>query len=497
MSYFKISLAASTALTLSLTAAFADNNSTSLSQIGLGNDALITQSGNDNAAGSDTTVSSTYGVAENSILQEGDNNNLNIVQSGDSNLLGAQKNWSGTVVEANNFMQIGDNNDLEATQSGDGNAFQNFSQTANSPTTTDTNKVKVEQSGDNNLIAATNTGSKQVYTGSGDANEIDILQSGNDNAVRRMEQTGNGNELNIRMSGERNNINYAYQFAKSGESVANNYALVIMSGNDNGHGALTDDFSGAPGALASRIGQRGLDNRITLDFAGDMNDYGTVQNGERNRATGIVITGDQNSLGVNQYGSDNRIALSTVAGDGNSIGFRQIGSNNEAAADIVGNLNRSLIEQVGSDNDSGLWVVGDRNTAKLMVGINSDSNYLRGQQRYGNDNTMTVNVTGDNNNNSGSFFTDAALSARNDANAVTGLTFGRGDLWQHGSDNELTLNINGDNNLFAALQQGSNNAIVGSMSGGHSNQAVVAQLGNSNMASFSQVGSFNNIGITQ
>ena len=475
-----------TALTALGSVAMADTNTTYLSQNGTSNDALVVQAGDNNTAGT---------TSANSMLQDGDDNNLDVSQSGDNNRAGS----------GNEFIQTGKSNIADLDQSGDNNRANRLRQTATATTTAaSTNIANMTQSSNNNLIDRVD----QRFSGTGTeaVNTLDILQAtGDGNVVSYAWQLGLGNNTDIQQTGENNAVS-TFQYGTGPTGYSNgtfNDISVVMSGDNNGRGSLTGDYSGAETAFSAGAGgapwsvglrsatvtQRGNFNEASLDIMGNDNDFGVHQRGDSNDSLGIVITGDLNSFSSDQVGDLNVISLSTVTGDMNSIGFVQEGNNNLASADVIGDMNRARLMQTGNDNDTSLWVDGNSSTAALDV--TGDSNVLRAQQRWGDSNTMTVNLYGSFNNNSGSFFTDDALSARNDANAVTGLTFGRGRLWQHGTGNELTLDVGAlgagsDSNLFATLQQGDNNVIVGSISGGNNNQAVVAQLGSFNTTNFSQ-----------
>jgi hypothetical protein len=389
-----------------------------------------------------------------------------------------------------------------------------------SVSTTDTNIADIEQSSDGNTVAIVH----QRYSGTNEsANNLNILQAtGDDNKVGYAWQLGTGNSTDIEQTGTGNSVD-TFQYgtkASHFSNGSNNDISVVMSGDDNGNGSLTGGYSGAetaysagavggPWSVGLRSGtvtQRGDNNEASLDLAGNKNQFGVHQLGEGNDSLGIMITGDENSFSSDQVGNFNQISLATVTGWYNSIGFVQEGDYNLGSADISGDNNRSLISQTGNNNDTELFVNGDLNTADLVV--TGDRNLLRAQQGYpggtGDGNTMTVTVFGDDNNNTAATgnFTGDALSARNDANDVTGQPFGKGRLWQHGSNNDMTILVGSvgspsNENIFAALQQGDGNMINGSISDGSSNQAAVAQLGSNNSTTFTQSGSFNSLGVTQ
>ena len=107
MKVARIVLAGTTALTLSMTAASANENKAHLHQDGANNSALVTQSGNRNAAGAD-------GLA---MTQQGFLNQLTILQSGDRNKIGLE---GGGIVQDNGY-DIGTTFVIDITQSSNRN----------------------------------------------------------------------------------------------------------------------------------------------------------------------------------------------------------------------------------------------------------------------------------------------------------------------------------------------------------------------------------------
>lgn len=470
----KLLLTSTAAVALGVTAAAADSNNAYTSQSGTNNAALLQQTGANN----------TVGRGSDPATQSGTANDLDIIQSGDNNAIGAGEQG------------------LNQDALGVGIAAS-----------ADTNIANIEQSSNFNRVVSV----QQRYSGTtAPANNLNILQTGGDNnTVKYAWQLGVGNTTTIEQSGTNNGVDtFQYGTGPTGSSngTGNTISVNISGDNNNGSNALTGDYSGSRTSLsaggppwsvglrAATVTQRGNDNDASIDISGNDTAFGINQKGNSNDALGVVITGDENSFSSDQFGNFNTISLSTVSGFDNSIGFVQEGNSNMAMANVGGDFNRARLKQTGNFNDTELWVDGNTNTAALDV--TGDSNVLYGQQRFGDNNTMTVNLYGDNNNNAGYNFSGDALSARDDANNATSLVFGKGRLWQHGSNNAITLDVgsvggDSDNNLFAVLQQGSDNAVNGSISGLGNNQAAVAQLGSNNATTFSQMGSFNNLGVTQ
>jgi hypothetical protein len=459
----KITLVASTALTLSMGSAFADGNDAYIAQYGAGNNALIQQPGNNNDAGKSsaklTQITSPWG----------DGNDLDIMQSGNGNEIG----MSG-------FVQTSGN--------------QN------------SNKADITQSSNNNKVGRVLQTTGGFGGGFQSGNDLTILQEGgNNNAVNEVYQTrigkyGNIADVTMTGAGGRNTIDVISQYTQ-GNSGENRITATI-SGRNNGNGFLSGN-AWTSGAGSNDLIQGKLsfsaqgENSIDLQISGDRNQFGVTQYGTKNDVGTLSISGNSNQLGIVQDGISNLVTVADISGNYNNIGIKQLGNDNYTLALVNQNANDVYLEQIGNLNEISYEADGNRNDATItMLG---DENFVDAEQRFGNANYMDVEINGSNNNNLSPAmnFTGDALTARNVGDADTGQVFGKGRLWQHGTDNSLILTVSSDSNLFATLQRGDHNAIVGKVSGGSYNMAVVYQNGNGNAANFTQVGSNNNVGILQ
>ncbi|WP_412504382.1 hypothetical protein [Roseovarius sp. SYSU LYC5161] len=535
MKLSKLLLTSTTALGLSMTAAVADNNEALLNQDGADNSAIIDQS-----AATNSTAGVHGGSNPNSeINQDGDDNDLDFTQIGDSNSIGT----------GDAFVQDGNQNSANVTQDGDGNNFTYMIQRGGAASSL-SNQLDLMQDGDNNRTKEV----RQTLSGGSTPNTMSITQDGNDLvAGGRLRQNGNGNSLTIDQSGTNNRIapannivgapsaspaysslnqdgkNNSMNLTQSGTNNEVRQAQQIgdsnttnadISGMDNGIDPLTTSSatrvptsltsriypgaSGESGAMAGALDQFGNGNNVDLMITGNSNAYGTLQMGDDNLAVNMMVTGDDNSIGVGQYGNRNEIDLAVVDGDENSIGFNQDGDDNFASADVDGRRNNSLIGQDGDRNTTYLEVSGTSNEASLKV--TGNDNYLNANQA-GRRHEMDVDFQGDDNNNfpTANALSGSALIARDFVRAngdPVAASFRQGDLIQRGNSSNtptlLTLTgVNADKSSFAMYQEGTANTIVGSISNGSYNQAVVGQIGSFNSASFSQTGSGNNVGIMQ
>src|SRR6056297_1243649 len=209
-----------TALGLSMSAVLADDNNAYLDQAQSGgtgsNEALITQSGSGNDAGSETSEL-TQTASSNS------NNDLDILQSGDDNEIGL-------------------------------NGFSQLSQYASSP---DGNTATITQSSNNNIVGKVTQKNRFGGAVGATANSLIIVQeTGDDNVITEVSQDkhkgGSGNMADITMSGASNTISSVVQAVTGGE--AGNTMDVTISGDDNGRGTLSG-LAAASGAMTSALKQ--------------------------------------------------------------------------------------------------------------------------------------------------------------------------------------------------------------------------------------------------
>ncbi|OWU84478.1 hypothetical protein ATO6_12355 [Oceanicola sp. 22II-s10i] len=448
MTILKNALAASTAIGLLASPAFAANdNDAFLSQSGDDNTASIVQSGNGNAAG----------TAARNVRQNGDNNELDILQSGNGNKAGAT---------GDGFNQSFNRNKLLVTQSGNDNETKQILQRASFHSVV-SNDLTIMQSSDDNFIGVVNQDIEGNITDPADGNIASITQQvGDGNDVQRLEQLGRNNDATILQSGTGNTILAVQQGDVYGGSTENNDdGLVSISqvGANNfidtveqfgsGHSAIlsiTGDSNGtsgfssgkaaeAAGAFNASSQQFGVGNSVQMTILNaSSNQFGFYQDGTGNMAVNILITGDANELGVHQTGTDNSLDLGTIAGMENIVGLIQNGSGNVASLDVIGDQNGGYNAFTGAD--------------AIAVGL-----------------TMP------------------------------------GLMEQIGTNNQIAMSVSGTGNVFAFYQEGASlatggNTIVGSQdnsAGGAYNQAAVMQVGDGNAANFTQIGGGNVAGISQ
>ncbi|WP_299558049.1 hypothetical protein [uncultured Sulfitobacter sp.] len=438
MSASKFILASSTALTLSMSAAFAaDGNQAYLDQTGNDHSALITQSdGDSNVAGTDT-----QNVTQNGFL-----NQLTILQSGDGNSIGEGANANAAVdgviqqMNGSNPRAGAVGNDLSVTQTSDDNTVGAVSQTGSTTGVLKGNTAQIAQGdaagdGDGNTV-----GDVTQIKGSSARNELTVSQTGNNNMLASVRQLNR----------------------KGGTAANDNEASVTMTGDNNGNGALTG-FALSSGATSSNVIQGLRTSPIESSAWGS--------------AADIIITGDDSEFGVTQVGGYNSIGTLTIGGNRNQVGTYQIGTSN-----LI-----SVVGVSGDDNNIGMRQDGFSNTGS--VDVTAGNGNVVGTDQTGSDNSVTVTIIG-NDNGAPDLFSGNA--------ATLGLT--EGLLVQDGLSNIATLDVGGlsasNNNLFAMAQIGDDNIANGKQDG-VSNQAALTQDGGNNVGVFSQNGTGNNAAISQ
>ena len=409
MKIARIVLAGTTALTLSMTAASANENRAYLDQNGANNSALVTQSGHRNAAGAD-------GLA---MTQQGFLNQLTILQSGDRNKIGLE---GGGIVQDNGY-DIGTTFVIDITQSSNRN---------------EVGAIKQFASGD---------------ASSGLRNSAVINQGGLGNnrvgSVYQERKSSGKNMLTVEQTGFGDRLETVYQRSNTGENSPNQIN-VTMSGLGNGtvtagnrifDGGLSG-FAAGSGAQASSLKQGDLDqtsrgNKITLVVTGVSNDFGVTQNGRDNTVGTLNLGGVTNELGINQHGNNNTIGLAAVDGVSNNIGISQLGDTHNATVSVVGSFNQMGVLQSDTSNSATV----------LITGVN---------------NGLAPNLWGTA-NWSGSALEVASLNPMLD----------RGMLKQIGESNLASLTVTGNSNAFGVLQHGNSNTLTGVQDGSYNQAAVV------------------------
>lgn len=524
---FRFFLTTSSALGLLATAAVAGSeNAAFLEQLGSGNAAQVTQSGDNND----------FGNGPNVATQAGDSNDFNITQSGDFNQVGTSTFGSAPGVD-----QMGDRNQLAVSQSSDHNFINVVQQTGIVGASATSNSLTITQ-GASHASYPTQSGPRwgnvvsrveQVNTGSGtsaaETNTVTIFQDRSTaggpfglgpntigapvglNYADRFRRTGlgvyqkgTGHMAALYQSGERNTIRTVKQFgvknqasvkqlqidpvsANDGNNVTfvfqtsfgytrGNTARVWQEGRRNGRSSFTTGgYAAAPGIGNAMIRQIGADNFIDYKAVGDDNKFGFHQYGTGNSVGLATFIGNSNELGAAQNGADNQLLLTPVVGDNNNIGLSQSGTANLTTIALASGSNANALSswQTGTST-ARLTIAGDNNLADVtQIGRNTGAGF-----------GVTLKITG-NSNGRGVLAGNAG---------TLGLFSGR--VRQDGNDNAFSASITGIDNQYAAAQFGNDNAITASVFGDENDHAI-RQNGNGNSAALGQNGFNNTAGIIQ
>ena len=364
------------------------------------------------------------------------------------------------------------------------------------------NNLDILQSGDNNEIGVVDL-SQLTQNGNSDGNSADLTQKSSGNVVGKVDQRDRfggapnapGNILTIVQGAandglsDGNTINTVTQDKHKGTG---NTANVSMSGANNTINKITQVSTGGEGVNTLDVDISGSNNgNGTLSgFAASsgatsselLQGYADVNGGNADKggnSANLVISGNGNQFGVTQEFFDNSVGTLTIAGDNNQLGVAQVGNTNTVSiATIAGDGNDIGVEQLGTTNTASVSVLQDNNAFGVL--------------QNGSTNDADVSVDG---NGNGSTSTTPTLSG--DALTAAGASLVQAGLVeQQGNDNVVTASFTGDNNLFGMLQDGNGNNLSGTVAGSQ-NQVIVAQVGNGNLASFTQQGNGNNLGINQ
>lgn len=413
MKLTKLLLTSTTALGLSMTVALADGNVAVLDQQDAGNSALVTQSGNNNQAGS----------AGDAMVQRGGTaaagfNSLTILQSSDNNQIGLT---NGGVDQLAN--KTSNQNTASLTQSGGGS----------------------------NVIGGV---SQLGLTGPGsgaNANTLTVLQDGTSNNLSVVEQEGKGNDRNtatVTMSGTGDNIDLVKQRVSNNGS-GDNKLTITMGGTGNGIGDFTSggaaDLSGATAAnFVQALATRTFANVI---ITGSGNLVGTQQSGKTNTVGTLDVSGTNNQLGAVQNGDLNVIAVAAVTGNDNNIGVQQLGTTNLASVTNAGDRNAFFVGQNGVSNDANVMITGnDNGQANAFSGAAGSLGLASGIfSQAGDDNVVSFDLLGD--------FNAFAVS-------------------QNGNSNGATATVTGNSNQMAVLQSGNNNSAFATQTGNGNNAGI-------------------------
>jgi hypothetical protein len=445
-------------------------NITRFTQDGGSNSATVSQDGQANQAG--TGIYPSY----NDIHQGGDNNTLDISQTGYGNQV------AGSGLNEGHVYQSGDQNDATVTQNGRGNLVSRIYQNDNSGgTATDpTNVLTINQSGATYLQYEHSTPSLGPSTNynyspnsvvsvtqtnpGGTVNTLTLTQTGSTfhqaNQIMRVEQNGTDNAGSVTQDGRRN---FLLSLDQLGDGNAATVGLHGYGNGDPSTGLTSTSVTAAAfdvGSHAAVVGlgqatvyQNGTGNTATYSATGNSNRYALSQTDDSNGINGVV-SGDNNQAAVSQWGGSSNTADFLQYGNSNDLGIAQDGGSNIATVNVMGNSNA-----LGSD-------------------------------QVGNGNMLTATFTG--NSNGVGTFGAGGVAGILEASS-TDLT--QGNVLQNSTGaslgNDITYDVTGNSNLFAFAQIGGDNSITGTV-GSNSNQVAVLQTGTGNDTVFTQTGGNNN-----
>ncbi|WP_353475371.1 hypothetical protein PVT71_17595 [Salipiger sp. H15] len=344
MSVLKKSLVVS-AIAILAGGAHADSNAAYLEQTGNGNSASVSQLGSGARAGDNGLPGA--------IVQNGNGNDIAILQNN-----GGTAGAGGNYIHASKGIdQLGDNNTLAITQTFGSRVFevQQDATAALSPSADPLNVVTITQTG-NMAVSRVN----QTYTGSGaagTANEVSITQTGSQYQLSRVgDSNGFSNEVlfgqdrGVFQSGESNSVSIVQQAA--------NHAVLVAKQSGTGNALDVFQGGGHGNLLASSI-QSGSDNVADLYFSGGSN--GQLGFSAGGAAEGASVL----SASLTQDGAANSVSL-TVFGNENQFGFAQIGNGNTAAGTQTGDLNEIAVSQTGDLNIAVYAQLGTGNIAGIV-----------------------------------------------------------------------------------------------------------------------------------
>ncbi len=430
MTYFKTAFAATTALTLSMGASYADPNTLFLDQDGDNNSAVIEQDivgfYGDDAGGND------FGTASNHALQQGDGNDMSFKNG--------TKNYHSN-------LSAGDNDVLEAKQLGDNNKMyiENNSYGSSGDTASSGNTIESAiQDGDNNYVnfvrQNADNGTVETAYQEGNRNFLRIVQlHGNGNSVGTASQIGSNNGFN-QYNNTRQGI-YIRQGGVSPSVLGNNNRVEEASivGSNNGSiadqpGIYIEQFGSDNGLSSSTAQIFGSYNQIRVMEAGDGNNFSVVQGNS-------AAAGSENIANLDQTGNYNDAAI-TQDGSRNYVTARQYGDSNLLTATFVG-------------NDNGVGTMDGVAGALADLSATDDlfqGNIFQDSTTGASGNTISYVVNGNNN-----LFAFAQIGG---ANTIDG------QVGNAGASN---------GNQVAVLQNGSGNGTTFTQNGGGNNNLAVSQ----------------------
>lgn len=323
---------------------------------------------------------------ETIITHIGDNNLLNITQSGTGHKVDVLQNSSNSSGLQNNPMGFGIlnvplSNVAVIEEHGDDHSVtvhQNGASTAKVFVGTESvpnaeNTTTLHQMGDGNFAI------QKILGADANNNELEVGQYGNDNFSWQFidngshnkgegTQAGSSNLIKQLIEGSYNDLeilqvgdnNKAYQWIRGSESELNevlfeqfgdyNYASLVITGSENSfksnQSGNSNRISGDKWFKGKAAGQTGSENNIHVLQMGDDNAMTLNQIGSENS-----ITGMSSFQGTTQMGNENFLELNQV-GEGNLTNGIQIDQGNTANITQTGNFHHSHSLQVGANNSA-------------------------------------------------------------------------------------------------------------------------------------------------
>lgn len=195
-------------------------------QFGNDNTASFTFTGTSNGAGLLTGAAAAAGAANRSLLQDGNNNQANMVVTGSNNQFGFRQVGDDNV--ATGITLLGSGNELGVNQEGNRNELLLGTVTG------DSNNLGVDQFGDDNSATVSITGSfnggallfsGNALTAAGSLSSGMIQQSGNSN-IATLAVLGDSNAFTLASIGDSNTI-------IGNVNGSNNQVAVVQTGNMN------------------------------------------------------------------------------------------------------------------------------------------------------------------------------------------------------------------------------------------------------------------------
>jgi len=233
----------------------------------------------------------------------------------------------------------------------------------------------------NNARSVTHDGNGIYITQSGNNNDLDIRQDGNDNLIAGVGSTTNS-IVNATIDGD-NNDNILYQ---TGD---NNVLLFDITGDNN------NTWIDQGGYVAG-----GSDNnRIEFDINGDFNTLESTQTHSNNAGNnghylGVDIDGDNNILYTSQRNDGEKKAFISVQGDDNSVDVYQWGAGSHYTEIAVGSDQTVTVDQDGSGNhNASVSMTGYSATLDLTQDSSTNQTYSINQNCLNANGCGTTTVT--------------------------------------------------------------------------------------------------------